>query len=339
MKSKYNIGRIAEQVKALGGAIPRTGVFSVTAQHHAKRFADTLNLNFYNSVSKHDFDEEIICYVGMFPNEIAHLMRMGFRDVKIMAMFIGSDVLLLNSLKSLKDEKNMEYCKKYIDILNQDNVSVVPVFDNLATELEYMGIGTDAVVTLVPPKKGKYKESPVGSRVGVYLPDGRNKAISLFNWGAVLPLIKDSRVEFSILSNPGMFTGFGLEKLENCEHYDDFDKWIKTIDVNIRITDHDGYPQSVVAAAREGIPTITSNSSAHFNMSPDQYYVVNISSEGKKRNPTEIKIDLLDRVYSRKEYYNKIHWGAIKKLYREGYFSPDRMAYDFKDAAEQLIGR
>ena len=339
MPTKYRLERLVSQVPKIDGEIPDTAVFGATASHHAKRFSDTMGFNFYDSISKHDFDEDILCYVKMFPNEIAHLMRMNFRNIRIVAMFIGSDIMMLQAMDQSNDSLNKKYFNKYKEILNCDNVAVVPVFDNLAIELEHFGIKSDGVVTLVPPKKTKYWETPQGKSVGIYLPEGRVKALHQFNWNSLLPVVKDKRFKFSILGNIGMYRAFGLDKLDNCRNFEDFDKWLKTININIRLTDHDGFPQSVVAATRNGIPTITSAASAHFNISKDTYYILRTTREDHtKRDAIEIKMDVIDRLHTREAYYNEIDWKSVKQMYRVGYFSPDRMAYDFYSVSKSLLG-
>jgi hypothetical protein len=322
-------------------------VFSTSSKSHAKMLSNILGCENCSHLNRMDFNTEYLMYVGMFPDEIIHFSKSSFRDIKIIPLFIGSDILLLEQMMRSKDQYRQTLFKNLIMQFNLPNVRTATVFMNLFSELYSITNVQSSIITLVPEMQKEYLDRPKGKAIGIYVPNGVNKAQQMFHIDTLLELIKNNTKEkFVIFGNIGMFNVFNFNDCPNVTYESDFTNFINKVNINIRLTEHDGFSQTVIALMRNSIPTISLDKNSQH--SPNYSYIIkndNVEKENNKKgnkdqsDPKKNSLNQIEKILNnREELWNSVPWDSVHKIYREGYFSTNRMLYDLSSCLHTFDG-
>lgn len=240
-------------------------VISTGAPSHGKSFANALSLEFYEpSLPLSWCHFEDLVFVGMFPFELNLLFNMSFRKQKLFPIFIGSDVLSLIQLKK-RDEESFSHRVALINSITETSRGrIIAVSPNLASELDSLGIHRVLTLPLVPPPNSKLLPWDEGERkyVGMYIPLGAFKH-TLFNMQYSTQFL-DQNVDHIMYLVAESALSQCPPPTPKVSYTSNFEEWANSIYCNVRLTYHDGLPQSVVALGRCGIPTITLDKNLQF---------------------------------------------------------------------------
>lgn len=240
-------------------------VVSSGAPGHAQNFADMMGWS-YTSIFGQPltlvptcFDQPTV-FIGMFPSDLALFLEVYFRPEPVFPIFIGSDVLHLQRLSEVDSALFSFYINSFRFFQQDYNGKIAAVSPNLVDELSRMGVQNVSCIPLLPKPPDAHVLS--GEGVGVYVPQGAFKR-GLFNLPYVERYLKAHKYPLVFHVDSTMLEQCPL-RTDTLWYTDNFEEFADSIAVNIRLTIHDGLPQSVVALAQRGIPTITTSANKHF---------------------------------------------------------------------------
>ena len=281
---------------------------------HADRLAKQLDCPFQQLPSMVLPETRNILFVGAFPGDLQKIDSLRpLNNYEIYVLFVGSDVLDLQKAVENKNENCIRALK---------GCHILCVADHLKVELEELGIEVEKVITLVPQDIPDVQFENNRKGILVYMPSDLPFKRNLFRFNEVKRLA-ESLPEYDF----HVYGGSNNEApYENWYTYETLTpkeeiKLLSKIILNLRVTRHDGMPQTLIRLAQVGIQSIVS--------SFESLYMIKVPNDEKVLEETykvikEYGSDDLTGIKKRKEledmrkyYIDKFSTKAMIKKFQE----------------------
>lgn len=221
--------------------------FAIIVKSHARKIAKVLNYDVVRELPEQMKQYDGLIYIGPYYYGMLHNMmnfHARYPDIRIVIWWVGTDVL-----RAIQPGYNAR-------AVNNLAFKHICVSSGLQRELKSVGIQAD-IVTLIP-EVHKYRKVPLPTgryTVGIYMPSTK----TVYRWGDCKRIIENTPyIKYIIYGNKSPMSGLpknatAVGWVEDTSHI------LKKCNCLLRLTSHDGFPQSIIEATLMGRAVITNH--------------------------------------------------------------------------------
>ena len=258
--------------------------FAIVVKSHARKMAKVLDYDVVRYLPDQMKHYDGIIYIGPYYYDMLRTMfsfHKRYPDVRIVIWWVGTDVL-----RAIQPGYNAPAVK---------NLAFKHICVSRGLQRDLKSVGIPAEIVTMIPEVHKYRKCPLPTgryTVAVYMPSTK----TVYRWADCKRIMeKTPYINYIIYGNKGPMSGLP-DNANAVGWVEDTSRQVfKKCHCLLRLTTHDGFPQSIIEASLMGRAVITNHDYPHVFQSNNVNEIVEII-----KNHPEINDDVIK--YYRAEY-------------------------------------